>query len=210
MRAILATRTSDDSTMQRLIFASHNPHKIKEIRAILGPDFYFSGLDELGFHGDIPEPYDSLEENALAKARFVADRFFCDCFADDTGLEVEALGGLPGVQSARYAGPKKDSRANRQKLLAAMEGMEERQASFRTVIALVMGGREYLFEGRVRGHISREARGEKGFGYDPVFVPEGYRESFAEMEEAEKNKISHRKRAIDGLLHFLQARSGSP
>lgn len=190
--------------MIRLIFASHNPNKVAEIKAILGPGFRISGLEELGLREDIPEPFHSLKENALAKASFVHDRFKVNCFADDTGLEVTALGGKPGVQSARYAGPAKDDQANIRKLLSELSGITDRSAQFRTVIALILEKKEYIFEGIVKGHITTLPGGQKGFGYDPVFIPEGYTSTFAEMEATEKNRISHRQAAIRKLVTFLQ------
>jgi len=193
--------------MTHLLFASHNKHKVEEIRAILGPDFSVSGLSDLGLVHEIPEPHHSLEENALAKVRFVARNHNLDCFADDTGLETEALNGLPGVLSARYAGPAKNSRANIDKLLKELSGKNNRKARFRTVIALVMDGKEHLFEGVVNGIIAREPRGEHGFGYDPVFIPDGYNKTFAEMDAEEKNRISHRWMAIDRLAGFLKQSS---
>lgn len=186
-----------------LVFASRNPDKLKEVSAILGKGFRVAGLDSLGFQGDIPEPFDTLEENALAKARFVYSRYQCDCFADDTGLEVEALKGLPGVKSARYAGKDQDSAANIRKLLGEMDGKDNREARFRTVIALIIRGREHLFEGVVSGNIATGEKGGGGFGYDPVFIPDGYNRSFAEMDTETKNLISHRKDALEKLAHFL-------
>lgn len=195
--------------MKEILFASNNQHKVEEIRAILGPDFSLKGLNDIGFRGDIPEPHDTLEDNALAKAVFVASHYGADCFADDTGLEVEALGGLPGVHSARYAGPEKDSVRNMNKLLEEMRGMTNRRARFRTVIALVIEGEHHLFEGIVNGEITTKPRGNYGFGYDPVFVPQGYTQTFAEMPAGEKNTISHRKRAISKLTRFLKERSSA-
>ncbi len=195
--------------MIRLIFASRNPNKVGEIKAILGPGFRIGGLEELGLREDIPEPFHSLEENALAKARFVHTRFGVNCFADDTGLEVNALGGKPGVQSARYAGPAKDDHANIRKLLSELSGITDRSAQFRTVIALILDKKEYLFGGVVRGNITTLPVGQQGFGYDPVFIPQGYTSTFAEMEATEKNRISHRQAAIRKLANFLQDISGS-
>ncbi len=189
-----------------LIFASHNPHKVEEVRAILGIGVQLGSLGDIGCYDDIPEPYQSLEENALAKASFVAQRYGVHCFADDTGLEAEALAGLPGVLSARYAGPEKDNRANIRKLLQELSHSSNRQARFRTVIALVLDGRSYLFEGIVNGRITHEPRGRLGFGYDPVFVPEGYEQTFAEMAPTQKNSISHRYEALRALTEFLKGR----
>ncbi|MBW6499652.1 MAG: non-canonical purine NTP diphosphatase [Bacteroidales bacterium] len=187
-----------------IVFASNNTHKLHEIAAILGPAFKLKSLTDIGCHEDIPEPWPSLEENALAKARFVYERFGFNCFADDTGLEVEALDGKPGVLSARYAGPGKDSRDNMLKLLDELKGTDNRRARFRTVIALIMDGKEHLFEGIVEGHIIYAPQGTGGFGYDPVFVPVGYDQTFGELPADLKNTISHRYRAIDKLVRFLK------
>jgi len=187
-----------------LVFASNNEHKLREISEILGSGFKLLSLKDIGCHDDIPEPWPTLEENALAKARYVYERFGPDCFADDTGLEVLALGGKPGVQSARYAGPGKNSHDNMQKLLREMEGLTNRQARFRAVIALIKDGREFLFEGIVNGTIAHAPKGEGGFGYDPVFVPEGYHQTFGELPSELKNTMSHRFRAIEKLVGFLK------
>ena len=192
--------------MKTLVFATNNLHKLEEVRDILGGSFRITSLKEIGCTDDIPETADTLEGNALQKARYVKDKFGYDCFADDTGLEVEALGGAPGVFSARYAGLGHDSEANMRKLLKELEGKTNRQAQFRTVVALLLEGREYTFEGIVRGTILTERRGTAGFGYDPVFVPEGYAETFAEMGSEEKNRISHRARAVQKLADFLHKR----
>ena len=187
-----------------IVFASNNPHKVQEIRAILGPAFQVSGLVDIGFSGDIPEPYNTLEENALAKARHIYQGYRVNCFADDTGLEVDALGGLPGVQSARFAGEAKDSTANVIKLLTMMKGQSNRRAQFRAIMALILDGKEHLFEGVVKGHITEKTSGSGGFGYDPVFVPDGYDQTFAEMAEAEKNRLSHRYEALQKMVAFLK------
>lgn len=192
--------------MKTLVFATNNLHKLEEVRDILGGSFRIASLKEIECTDDIPETADTLEGNALQKARYVKDKFGYDCFADDTGLEVEALGGAPGVFSARYAGLGHDSEANMRKLLKELEGKTNRQAQFRTVVALLLEGREYTFEGIVRGTILTERRGTAGFGYDPVFVPEGYAETFAEMGSEEKNRISHRARAVQKLADFLHKR----
>lgn len=192
--------------MKTLVFATNNLHKLEEVRDILGGSFRIASLKEIECTDDIPETADTLEGNALQKARYVKDKFGYDCFADDTGLEVEALGGAPGVFSARYAGLGHDSEANMRKLLKELEGKTNRQAQFRTVVALILEGREYTFEGIVRGTILTERRGTAGFGYDPVFVPEGYAETFAEMGSEEKNRISHRARAVQKLADFLHKR----
>jgi XTP/dITP diphosphohydrolase len=187
-----------------IVFASNNTHKLHEIAAILGPAFKLKSLADIGCHDDIPEPWPTLEENALAKARYVYQRYGRDCFADDTGLEVEALGGKPGVLSARYAGPAKSSRDNMNKLLAEMENITRREARFRAVMALIIEGKEFLFEGIVNGKIALKPKGEGGFGYDPVFVPEGFNQTFGELPVDLKNTISHRYRAIEKLVGFLR------
>lgn len=189
-----------------LVFATNNAHKLEEIREILGGKFHIVSLKELGCQEDIPEEQDTLEGNALQKARYIRDRYGVDCFADDTGLEIEALGGEPGVYSARYAGDGHDSEANMRKVLDKMNGETNRRARFRTVIALLLDGQEHLFEGEVRGEILRERHGEGGFGYDPIFRPEGFTQSFAEMSLENKNKISHRGRATEALRKFLNER----
>lgn len=190
--------------MKTLVFATNNAHKLEEVRAILGNDFQIANLKEIGCHDDIPETADTLEGNAMQKAQYIKDKFGMDCFADDTGLEVEALNNAPGVFSARYAGPGHDSEANMKKLLHEMEGKENRKARFRTVIALLLDGKEYTFEGIVKGNIIEEKRGDSGFGYDPIFVPEGYDLTFAELGNDIKNKISHRAEAVKKLSAFLK------
>lgn len=187
----------------KIVFATNNHHKLEEIRQLLGGKHEIVSLDSIGCHDDIPEDHETLQENALQKARYVKEHYGYDCFADDTGLEIEALGLEPGVYSARYAGPAKDSKANMEMVLAKMEGVENRKARFRTVIALVLDGQEHLFEGRVDGDILKEKHGASGFGYDPIFRPTGFRESFAEMSMDEKNKISHRGMATQKLCAFL-------
>ena len=186
-----------------LIFASNNSNKVTEINNILGNSFVLKGLKDIGIVEDIPETTPTLEGNALQKATYVFARTGKDVFADDTGLEVESLNGLPGVHSARFAGEDKDSNANINKLLSMMDGAQNRKARFRTVIALIMGGEEFLFEGSVEGEIISERRGTEGFGYDPIFVPDGFKTTFAEMSLNEKNKISHRARAFEKLRSFL-------
>lgn len=187
-----------------LIFASQNSHKVKEINNILGDAFSITGLKEINFFEEIPETENTLEGNALQKARFIHKISGKDVFADDTGLEVEALNGEPGVRSARFAGESKDSNANIDKLLTLLSDIPNKNARFRTVIALIYNGKEYLFEGIVEGSIIMERRGNEGFGYDPIFVPKGYNCSFAEMTLDEKNKISHRARAFEKLRMFLR------
>ena len=188
----------------RLVFATNNAHKLAEVSAILGPGWELVTPASLGITEDIPETADTLEGNALQKARYIYERTSLDCFADDTGLEVAALGGAPGVRSARYAGDHHDFDDNNRLLLKNLEGATDRSARFRTVIALIIDGREHLFEGRVEGRIIDEYRGTGGFGYDPIFAPDGADTTFAEMAAAEKNAISHRARAVEKLAQFLK------
>lgn len=191
----------------QIVFATNNVHKLSEIRAILGRQMEILSLADIGCHDDIPETADTLEGNALIKARWVKERYGFDCFADDTGLEVEALGGGPGVHTARYAYPDRhDPVANNRKLLAELHDKDNRAARFRTVIALIQGTDEHLFEGIVEGHIATEERGTEGFGYDPVFAPEGGEKTFAELGVEAKNCISHRARAVKKLADFLLAK----
>lgn len=186
-----------------LVFASNNLHKIKEISHIIGGKFDLRGLADLGITEDIPENEETIEGNALAKARYVHNLTGLNVFADDTGLETEALNGLPGVHSARFAGERKDSAENIRKLQKMLEGKSNRKARFRTVIALIFKNKEYIFEGTVDGKLIEESRGKEGFGYDPVFVPEGYDRTFAEMSLNDKSKISHRAKAFGKLKSFL-------
>ena len=192
----------------KLVFATNNKHKLEEINLLLGHMHEIVSLEEIGCHVDIPEDQDTLEGNALQKAQYVKEHFGLDCFADDTGLEVQALDGRPGVYSARYAGPAKNSQDNMAKMLTEMKGIENRKACFRTIIALLLDGEEYLFEGRVDGHILPAKQGKDGFGYDPIFQAEGFKESFAELSMSEKNKISHRGRATQKLCEFLSNKNG--
>lgn len=199
--------STDDKTRlyMKLIFATNNSHKLKEVREILGERIEVVSLRERGIEGDIPETAPTLEGNALMKARHIYSLTGEDCFADDTGLEVDALRGEPGVRSARYATAEgHDDEANKRLLLKNMEGKENRKAQFRTAMALIQGGEEHLFEGIVRGEILHAEQGEGGFGYDPLFKPEGYDCSFAEMAPEQKNAISHRGRAIEKLVAFLR------
>ncbi len=189
--------------MLKIVFASHNRHKKQEVAAILGNSVELIDLKDLNCTEDIPETQDSLQGNALQKARFVREKYGLDCFADDTGLEVEALNGAPGVYSARYAGPACNFDDNMDKLLLELEAKDNRKARFRTVVALLLDGREYLFEGEVRGEILRQKSGSKGFGYDPLFRPEGYELSFAQLEAEQKNRISHRAEAVRKMAVFL-------
>ena len=178
--------------MKTIVFATNNSHKLEEVRAIVSGMINIVSLSDIGCHDDIPETADTLEGNALLKAKYVKERFGYDCFADDTGLEVEALNGEPGVRSARYAGETQDSNANMDKLLQELNDKQNRKARFRTVIALIMNGKEEYFEGIISGQIIEERRGNTGFGYDPIFVPDGHNETFAELGADIKNKISHR------------------
>ena len=186
-----------------LIFASNNEHKIREINSILGNSFRLLSLHDININEDIPEEEPQLEGNALAKARFVFNFTGMDVFADDTGLEISFLNGLPGVHSARFAGENKDSSANIEKVLSLLGNTDNREARFRTVIALILEKKEYLFEGIVTGKIIREKKGIEGFGYDPIFIPDGKTLTFAEMRLAEKNSVSHRARAFEKLKEFL-------
>ena len=188
----------------KLVFATNNKHKLDEVRKITAQhNIEVVSLADIHCHDEIPETADTLEGNALQKAQYIQDKFGLDCFADDTGLEVEALDNAPGVYSARYTGPGHDSEANMQKLLQEMEGKTNRKARFRTVIALIIGDKQYCFSGIVNGTITTEKKGENGFGYDPIFIPEGYEQTFAELGDFVKNKISHRAKAVEQLDHFL-------
>jgi XTP/dITP diphosphohydrolase len=190
---------------RKLVFATNNAHKLEEVAAILGEQIELLNLNDIGCHTDIPETAATLEGNALLKSSFIFKNYGLDCFADDTGLEVEALDGAPGVYSARYAGGEgHDSQANMLKLLRDLEGKENRKAQFRTAISLILDGKEYLFEGVIKGEIIKEKRGDSGFGYDPIFKPEGYDKTFAELGNDIKNKISHRALAVQKLCEFLQ------
>ena len=191
--------------MRTLVFATNNKHKLHEVREMLDGVVEIKSLDEMGLAGDIPETADTLQGNALLKAQWVWQRTHLDCFADDTGLEVNALGGAPGIYSARYAGPQCNFDDNVDKLLSAMEGKTDRRADFRTVICLLEGGEPTYFEGRVDGVILTERYGQEGFGYDPVFMPDRFAVSFAEMPLEVKNQISHRARATAKLCEFLRA-----
>ena len=188
---------------KKLVVATNNAHKLKEIADILDEKIELLSLKDINCHVDIPETANTLEGNARQKALYIYKNYGMDCFADDTGLEVEALNGAPGVFSARYAGEDHDSEANMQKLLRELKGKENRKAQFRTAICLIMNGKEYLFEGIVKGEIIEEKRGVTGFGYDPIFVPEGYDLTFAELGNDIKNTISHRARAVEKLCLFL-------
>lgn len=190
--------------MKQIVFATNNRHKLDELRAMTAGKVEILGLSDIDCHDDIPETADTLEGNALIKARWVKDRYGYDCFADDTGLEVKALGGAPGVRSARYAdGEEHDSQANMAKLLRELEDKDDRKARFRTVIALIEGDETHTFEGIVEGEIIRQPSGQSGFGYDPIFKPKGYEITFAEMTAEQKNGISHRGRAVEKLIKYF-------
>ncbi len=188
----------------KIIFATNNAHKLSEVQAMLGDQYQIVTPRDCGINEDIPETSETLEGNALQKAHYLKERTGLDCFADDTGLEVAALNGAPGVRSARYATDGHDFEANNVLLLKNLEGQENRQARFRTVIALLKDGEEYLFEGIVEGEIALSASGTEGFGYDPLFIPEGGKETFAQMSSEDKNAISHRGRAVSKLVEFLK------
>jgi XTP/dITP diphosphohydrolase len=191
--------------MKELYFASQNENKLKEIQAMMPDDFFLKGLRDLDYNEPLQEDYDTLEQNAYQKAHTIFEKFNVSVFADDTGLEVTALNGEPGVKSARYAGESRSNEANIELLLENLQGVTNRSARFRTVIALILDGKEYQFEGIVEGDIMHEKRGSDGFGYDPIFIPQGYTRTFAEMSIVEKNKISHRKRALQAMIDFLES-----
>lgn len=187
----------------RLVFATHNSNKAKEIQSLMPQGVHVLSLDDIGCEEDIPETGETLEENALMKARYVWEKFGLNCFADDTGLLVDALDGEPGVYSARYAGAQKDPNDNMDLLLSKLDQTENRTARFKTAMALILHGEEHLFNGTVEGRIIREKRGNEGFGYDPIFEPENSGKTFAEMSMIEKNGMSHRARALEKMIHFL-------
>lgn len=190
---------------RKLVFATNNAHKLEEVAAILGDQVELLSLNDIGCQADIPETAETLEGNALLKSSYIYKNYHLDCFADDTGLEVEALNGAPGVYSARYAGGEgHDAQANMLKLLHELDGKENRKAQFRTAISLILDGKEYLFEGVIKGEIIKEKRGDSGFGYDPIFKPEGYDQTFAELGNDIKNQISHRALAVQKSCEFLQ------
>jgi len=187
-----------------IIFATNNAHKIEEIKKIVPPDVNIITLNEAGIHQDIPEPYDTLEENASEKSAVIHKLTLQNCFSEDTGLEVNALNGAPGVKSARYAGEGRNFEDNVNKLLHNMQGKEDRSARFRTVVSLIWNNEEYFFEGICEGKIIDAPSGDKGFGYDPIFIPDGSNKTFAEMSMEEKNTFSHRRKATDQLVKFLK------
>lgn len=189
--------------MTRLIFATNNQHKVDEIRSVIGSKFDIFTLKEAGIDIDIPEPHDTIAENAVEKAKVIHELSGSNVFSEDTGLEVDALNGEPGVKSARYAGDDKNFQANIDKLLGKLAPFENKKARFRTVICLILEGKQHLFEGVCEGNIVHEQSGSNGFGYDPVFIPEGSNKTFAQMEMEEKNIYSHRRKATDKLIEFL-------
>lgn len=193
--------------MKKLVFATNNQHKLQEIKEILKGKFEVISLKEINFFDEIEEPFETLEENALEKARVIHKFCGLDVFSDDTGLEVDALNGAPGVYSARYAGENCSFQDNVKKLLKALNSEENRKAKFRTVIALILNNKEYTFDGVVEGEITKEQNGSEGFGYDPIFKPEGFETTFAEMTSEAKNKISHRGRAVQKLATFLKTKN---
>lgn len=195
--------------MKELVFATNNAHKLQEAREMLEGKIHILSLADIGCHDEIPETADTLQGNALIKARYIKNRYGYDCFADDTGLLVVQLGGRPGVYSARYAGEECNSEKNMQKLLHELEGKSDRRASFVTVVALIEGDEEKIFKGEVKGHILTEKQGSEGFGYDPLFVPEGYNESFAQLGNETKNHISHRARAMQKMKEYLLGEQNS-
>lgn len=188
---------------KKLVFATNNAHKLEEVKKVVGDKFEIISLKDINCLEDIEEYGKTLEENALIKARYIKTKYGYDCFGDDTGLEVDALDGKPGVYSARYAGGDHDSKANMKKLLKELENVENRKARFRTVIALLVDGKEHLFEGEIKGTIIDEEKGNAGFGYDPIFQPDGYDQTFAELGTDVKNNISHRALAVNKLCDFL-------
>jgi XTP/dITP diphosphohydrolase len=190
--------------MDKIVFSTNNPHKLEEVRQILKDKYEVVGLRDIGFAGDIPETGKTLHDNALIKSRFVHKAYGYDCFSDDTGLEIDALEGRPGVYSARYAGEDGNAGKNIDRVLREMKGVTSRTARFKTVISLILDKKEYFFEGVIEGKIATEKTGMEGFGYDPIFIPEGYDVSFAEMPPHEKNGISHRARAVKELAAFLK------
>lgn len=189
--------------MNPIVIATNNPHKIKEIHEILNGAFEVKGLKEIGCTEELPETTGTIPGNAVQKAQYVFDHYGVDCFAEDTGLEIDALNGAPGVDTAHYAGPERNALANMDLVLRQLSGREDRSARFRTVIALILGGNLYTFEGVAEGRIAKTRSGQDGFGYDPIFMPNGYEQTFAELSSDIKNTISHRGRAMEKLKAFL-------
>ena len=187
----------------KIVFATNNPNKLKEIQSLIPKEIKIISLNEIGCNEDIPETGDTLEANAFQKAHYIKDNFNYDCFADDTGLEIDELNGDPGVYSARYAGPERNANSNMNKVLNELKGKKNRKAQFRTAIALILKGEEHLFEGKVEGYISKDKQGNEGFGYDPIFIPENEIRTFAQMSMQEKGAISHRGRAVRNLVAYL-------
>ena len=187
----------------KIVFATNNPNKLKEIQSLIPKEIEIISLNEIGCNEDIPETGDTLEANAFQKAHYIKDNFNYDCFADDTGLEIDELNGDPGVYSARYAGPERNANTNMNKVLNELKGKKNRKAQFRTAIALILKGEEHLFEGKVEGYISKDKQGNEGFGYDPIFIPENDIRSFAQMSIQEKGAVSHRGRAVRKLVAYL-------
>lgn len=192
--------------MIEIVFATGNPYKVKEVNEMLGEDFKILSLKDIGCTEDVPETSPTIEGNALQKARYVKKHYKVDCFSEDTGLEINALNGEPGVMSARYAGTERSAEANMGMVLDKLKDAQDRSAHFKTVIALILNGEEYTFEGIAKGHIRKEKSGDGGFGYDPIFQPEGFDRTFAEMQSSDKNEISHRGKALKKLLTFLSNR----
>jgi XTP/dITP diphosphohydrolase len=190
--------------MKKIVFATSNPNKIREVNEMLGDKFEIIGLKDIGCTEEVPETQETIEGNALQKARYVKDNYGVDCFSEDTGLEIDALNGAPGVYTARYGGLERSAEKNMAKVQTELAEKSNRGAQFKTVIALVLNGEEHLFPGIARGTIRKEKSGEGGFGYDPIFEPEGYDITFAEMDSKEKNKISHRGKAVRALIAFLE------
>ena len=203
----LLTNKTFPFCMHKIVFATNNQHKLQEVRSILAGKVEIISLAETGCLDDIPETADTLEGNAAQKARYIFEKFHIDCFADDTGLEIEALNGKPGVFSARYAGEPSNSLNNMNKVLKEMEGIANRSAQFRTVIALIENGEYHYFEGIINGHLTTEAKGSSGFGYDPIFIPDGFDNTFAELSSSHKNAISHRAKAINKLSEYFKNHS---
>jgi len=191
----------------KLVFATNNQNKVNEIKSLLGEGIEIVSLKDIGCNEELPETQETLEGNALQKARYVADNYNVNCFADDTGLEVDSLNGAPGVYSARYAGEQCTAEDNMTKILSELEGKENRKAKFRTIVALILNGKEHSFEGKIDGSITRSKSGSDGFGYDPIFQPNGFDITFSEMSMAEKNAISHRGKAVAKLVAFLKEES---
>lgn len=189
--------------METIVFATANQHKVREVNQLLGDQYQILSLKDIGCEEDIPETQDTIAGNAQQKARYLKAHYGHDCFAEDTGLEIDALDGAPGVYTARYAGPQRDPQANMQLVLEQLADTNWRSARFRTVIALILDGKEHLFEGIAEGTIAEQQSGSEGFGYDPIFIPEGYDQTFAELDSAEKNAISHRGKAVEKLAQFL-------